>query len=39
MNTINARQAGYEKIDQDTKERFKDTFEKVDKKLQEILHH
>ena len=37
MSALNSLEDAIKKIDQDTKERFKDTFEKVDKKLQEIF--
>ena len=37
LSALNSLEEAIKKIDKDTKERFKDTFEKVDKKLQEIF--
>ena len=37
VSALNSLEDAIKKIDKDTKERFKDTFEKVDKKLQDIF--
>ena len=37
LSALNSLEDAIKKIDKDTKERFKDTFEKVDRKLQEIF--